>query len=408
MSKMKFGLEKSQNKLGLKGVIAFIILMDAFIPLSNDLYLPAMPTMGEHLGTTDALVQLTITVFFFSYAIGMLIWGPLSDKYGRKKPLAVGFLLYCAASLVCMLAWDIYVLLIARLLQGIGAASATAISFAMVKDCFSGKTRETVLALVQTISGFGPILAPVVGSWILLVADWREMFLLLLVFGLIGLVLTLLYEETLPKEERLSGSAFESFKEIGVVIQNKSFLWIVLIYSVILIPFYSYINMSSYIFVDFFGCSEQMYSYYYAAVALLAMLGPYLYIRFMGNADKNVLTYVCFGVCVLACVGIVVVGQQSPLVFSVMMFLFYIATNILRPFSTNLILEQQKQDIGTASSVMNMSFNLFGCLGMLLASAPFDNRVLAIGVMLAVCSLAGVIGWWALVRSGIKVRGLYR
>ena len=408
MSKMKFGLEKSQNKLGLKGVIAFIILMDAFIPLSNDLYLPAMPTMGEHLGTTDALVQLTITVFFFSYAIGMLIWGPLSDKYGRKKPLAVGFLLYCAASLVCMLAWDIYVLLIARLLQGIGAASATAISFAMVKDCFSGKTRETVLALVQTISGFGPILAPVVGSWILLVADWREMFLLLLVFGLIGLVLTLLYEETLPKEERLSGSAFESFKEIGVVIQNKSFLWIVLIYSVILIPFYSYINMSSYIFVDFFGCSEQMYSYYYAAVALLAMIGPYLYIRFMGNADKNVLTYVCFGVCVLAGVGIVVVGQQSPLVFSVMMFLFYIATNILRPFSTNLILEQQKQDIGTASSVMNMSFNLFGCLGMLLASAPFDNRVLAIGVMLAVCSLAGVIGWWTLVRSGIKVRGLYR
>lgn len=314
---MKFGLEKSQNKLGLKGVIAFIILMDAFIPLSNDLYLPAMPTMGEHLGTTDALVQLIITVFFFSYAIGMLIWGPLSDKYGRKKPLAVEFLLYCAASLVCMLAWDIYVLLIARLLQGIGAASATAISFAMVKDCFSGKTRETVLALVQTISGFGPILAPVVGSWILLVADWREMFLLLLVFGLIGLVLTLLYEETLPKEERLSGSAFESFKEIGVVIQNKSFLWIVLIYSVILIPFYSYINMSSYIFVDFFGCSEQMYSYYYAAVALLAMLGPYLYIRFMGNADKNVLTYVCFGVCVLAGVGIVVVGQQSPLVFSV-------------------------------------------------------------------------------------------
>lgn len=408
MSKMKFGLEKSQNKLGLKGVIAFIILMDAFIPLSNDLYLPAMPTMGEHLGTTDALVQLTITVFFFSYAIGMLIWGPLSDKYGRKKPLAVGFLLYCAASLVCMLAWDIYVLLIARLLQGIGAASATAISFAMVKDCFSGKTRETVLALVQTISGFGPILAPVVGSWILLVADWREMFLLLLVFGLIGLVLTLLYEETLPKEERLSGSAFESFKEIGVVIQNKSFLWIVLIYSVILIPFYSYINMSSYIFVDFFGCSEQMYSYYYAAVALLAMLGPYLYIRFMGNADKNVLTYVCFGVCVLAGVGIVVVGQQSPLVFSVMMFLFYIATNILRPFSTNLILEQQKQDIGTASSVMNMSYNLFGCLGMLLASLPFPNLVIAIGVMLTICSLAALVGWWGLIHSKNEIRGLYR
>lgn len=408
MSKMKFGLEKSQNKLGLKGVIAFIILMDAFIPLSNDLYLPAMPTMGEHLGTTDALVQLTITVFFFSYAIGMLIWGPLSDKYGRKKPLAVGFLLYCAASLVCMLAWDIYILLIARLLQGIGAASATAISFAMVKDCFSGKTRETVLALVQTISGFGPILAPVVGSWILLVADWREMFLLLLVFGLIGLVLTLLYEETLPKEERLSGSAFESFKEIGVVIQNKSFLWIVLIYSVILIPFYAYINMSSYIFVDFFGESEQVYSYYYAAICLLSMIGPYLYIRFMSAMDKNLLSYLCFAACVLAGAGIVVCGTSAPVVFSFLMFIFYIATNILRPFSTNLILEQQRHDVGTASSVMNMSYNLFGCLGMLLASLPFPNLVIAIGVMLTICSLAALVGWWGLIHSKNEIRGLYR
>lgn len=191
MAKTTLQLEKPQRRLGLKGMIAFIILMDAFIPLSNDLYLPAMPTMGEHLGTTDALVQLTITIFFFSYAIGMLVWGPLSDKYGRKRPLIAGFLLYSAATALCMLAWNIEVLLAARLFQGVGAASATAISFAMVKDCFSGKTRETVLALVQTISGFGPILAPVIGSWILLVAEWREMFLLLLLIGLVGIALTL-------------------------------------------------------------------------------------------------------------------------------------------------------------------------------------------------------------------------
>ena len=197
MAKTTLQLEKPQRRLGLKGMIAFIILMDAFIPLSNDLYLPAMPTMGEHLGTTDALVQLTITIFFFSYAIGMLVWGPLSDKYGRKRPLIAGFLLYSAATALCMLAWNIEVLLAARLFQGVGAASATAISFAMVKDCFSGKTRETVLALVQTISGFGPILAPVIGSWILLVAEWREMFLLLLLIGQINLFHLVLRKYTL-------------------------------------------------------------------------------------------------------------------------------------------------------------------------------------------------------------------
>lgn len=408
MAKTTLQLEKPQRRLGLKGMIAFIILMDAFIPLSNDLYLPAMPTMGEHLGTTDALVQLTITIFFFSYAIGMLVWGPLSDKYGRKRPLIAGFLLYSAATALCMLAWNIEVLLAARLFQGVGAASATAISFAMVKDCFSGKTRETVLALVQTISGFGPILAPVIGSWILLVAEWREMFLLLLLIGLVGIALTLFYDESLPAEERLSGSAFQSFREIGVVMKNRSFVWIVLVYSIILIPFYAYINMSSYIFVDFFGESEQVYSYYYAAICLLSMIGPYLYIRFMSAMDKNLLSYLCFAACVLAGAGIVVCGTIAPVVFSFLMFVFYIATNILRPFSTNLILEQQRHDVGTASSVMNMSYNLFGCLGMLLASLPFPNLVIAIGVMLTICSLAALVGWWGLIHSKNEIRGLYR
>ena len=408
MAKTTFVLERQQRKLGLKGMILFIILMDAFIPLSNDVYLPAMPTMGEHLGTTDALVQLTITIFFFSYAIGMLIWGPLSDKYGRKRPLSVGFLLYCAASLLCMLAWSIEVLLAARFLQGVGAASATAISFAMVKDCFSGRTRETVLAIVQTISGFGPIIAPVIGSWILLIAEWREMFLLLLVFGLVGFVMTLLYEESLPQEERLSGGTFQSFREINVVMKNRSFVWIVLVYSIILIPFYAYINMSSYIFVDQFGLSEQAYSYYYAAICLLSMIGPYLYIRFFTDVDKNLLSYVCFAVCVFGGVGIIAAGARSPLVFSFLMFLFYIATNILRPFSTNLILEQQKHDVGTASSVMNMSYNLFGCFGMLLASLPFGDLVAAIGTMLTICSVIALVGWWGLVHSKNEVKGLYR
>lgn len=143
-----------------------------------------------------------------------------------------------------------------------------------------------------------------------------------------------------------------------------------------------------------FGTSEQVYSLYYAAIALLSMIGPYLYIRFFSNVDKNALTYVCFGICVFAGVGMVAVGALSPLVFAFLMFLFYISTNILRPFSTNLILEQQKHDAGTASSVMNMSFNLYGCLGMLSASLPFGNLVTAIGGMLTVCAVVTVVGWW--------------
>lgn len=407
MEKTKIVLERPQKKLQLYGMILFIILMDMFIPLSTDMYLPALPTMSQHLTTTSAVVNLSITGFFFSYAIGMLIWGPLSDKFGRKKPLFAGFLLYTIASFLCMISWQIGMLIFCRILQGIGAASVTSISMAIVKDCFAGKTRETVLALVQTLSGFGPILAPVIGSWLLLITNWRGIFFVLLLFGILGLAFTAMFEESLLPKEQLQGSVFQSFGQIKVVMNNPSFVWIVLIYSIILVPFFAYLTMSSYIYIDYFFCTEQAYSYYHAACALFAMAGPYIYIRFMQQWNKNFLTYFCLIICVLSGIGTMTIGATRPYWFCFMIFIFYLATNFLRPYSTNLILEQQKNDIGTASSVMNMSFNLFGCIGMLLASVPYSNMVVAVGIMIIIGSAAAIIGWWGLVRSKVTIRGFY-
>ena len=277
---------------------------------------------------------------------------------------------------------------------------------AMVKDCFSGKTRETVLAVVQTFSGFGPIFAPIIGSWLLLITDWRGIFLLLLLFGIVGILFTLLYQESLAEEERLTGSVFQTFGQLGVMLHNRSFVGIVLIYSVIWVPFYAYLTMSSYIYVNQFGCTEQTYSYYYAVCALLSMAGPYLYIRFLQKCNKNILTYFCFGVSALSGVGAITIGTTAPYYFCFMIFLYYLTTNALRPFSTNLILEQQKNDIGTASSIMNMSFNLFGCIGMLFASFPFRNMAVAIGVMIMIASIIAIVGWCVLVKT-TTIRGFY-
>jgi len=399
-------LEKSQKRLGLQGLILFIVLMDMFIPLSTDMYLPALPTMGEHLHASDAVIKFSITGFFICYAAGMLIWGPLSDKFGRKKPLLAGYGMYCAASFLCMISVNVWMLIASRILQGIGAASVTAISMAMVKDCFSGKTRETVLAIVQTFSGFGPIIAPVVGGWLLLITDWRGVFFVLTAAGLLGVAFTWLYEESLAVEDRLQGSVFQSFGQIGVVLKNHVFLQIVFIYGVLNIPFFMYITLSSYIYVNHFGCSEQVYSYYYAICALLSMAGPAIYIRFLQESNKNRLFYVCLGVSVLGGAGACTVGQLAPYLFCMMIFFFYMFTNILRPYFTNLTLEQEK-DVGTASSVMNMCYNVFGSIGMLLASLPFGNLITIIGAMIVLTSLISIGIWWRLMHSGETIRGFY-
>ena len=110
-------LEKPQKRLGLKGMLFFIVLMDMFIPLSTDMYLPALPTMGEHLQAADSIIKMSVTCFFIFYAVGMLIWGPLSDKYGRKKPLLYGYLLYCIASFACMISWNVYMLIASHILS---------------------------------------------------------------------------------------------------------------------------------------------------------------------------------------------------------------------------------------------------------------------------------------------------
>lgn len=404
MEKEKLSLYRSQKKLRMKGMIIFVILMDMCIPLTTDMYLPAMPTMNGHLvGATDALVKSSVTVFFLFYALGMLIWGPLSDKYGRKKPMLVGFFIYCAATLLCAVSWNIYIFLIGRILQGIGAACVTAISFAMINDCFVGKTRETILAIAQTLSGFGPVLAPVVGSWILYVTSWRGTFVALLIFGVVGAILTFLYEESVAEEDRFTGSIFSTFGQLKVVIKNKAFLQIVVIYSILYMPLYAYLNLSSYIYVNQFGCTEQVYSYYHAFASLLSMIGPAIYIKFFAASNKNTLTYVSFGLCAVAGVVMAIRGTVSPVLFCGLVFVYYMMTNIMRPYSTNLILSQNRDDVGSSSSVMNMSYNIMAVMGMLIATFSFENMVGALGVILFACSVISVAGWWRLAHSGKKI-----
>lgn len=148
----------------MKGLVLFITLMNMFIPLSTDLYLPALPTMSTYFHVSSALTNLTLVSFFFFYAVGTLFWGPMSDKYGRKKILLIGTIFYVFASAACAASLNVYMLIAARIVQGIGAGAITAVSMALIKDCFSGKQRETILAIVQSVAGLAPMIAPGFGG----------------------------------------------------------------------------------------------------------------------------------------------------------------------------------------------------------------------------------------------------
>lgn len=394
-----------QKYLGKTGLVLFITLMNMFIPLSTDLYLPALPSMSEILGAPTALTNLTLVAFFFFYAVGTLFWGPMSDKYGRRIILIVGAAMYAAASMVCALAPDVYVLIAARIMQGISAGAITSVSMALIKDCYSGKTRESILAVVQTVAGLAPMLAPVVGAFLLKFTDWRGSFWLLRIAGAACLVLALLYRETLPAEEKYEGSLLGAIGRLFAVGRNVSFIVPCLLFSLYNLAFMGYISMSSYIYVEYFGLSEQNYSYFFAANAALSMVGPMAYVKFFSDVNKKKFAAVCFALYAVCGAAIVLVGGVHPVLFWLGFMPFSLVGTISRPFSTNIMLDQQDGDTGSASSLIGGIMTVFGSIGMVAASL-FSNPVFGLGFIIFLSGAASLVGWLALMKSSLSLKGV--
>ena len=400
----KENVEK-QKYLGKTGLVLFIAMMNMFIPLSTDLYLPALPSMSEIWGVPTTLTNLTLVAFFFFYAVGTLFWGPMSDKYGRKKILMTGAAIYTAASMTCALSLNVYMLIAARVVQGIGAGAITSVSMALIKDCFGGKQRETILAIVQTVAGLAPMLAPVVGAILLLFVDWRGSFWVLTGAGLVCLLLALLYQETLPEDEKFEGSVVGSIGRLFTVGRNVSFIVPCLIFSMYNLAFMGYISMSSYIYVDHFGLSEQVYSYFFAANAALSMLGPMLYVRFLSRANKKKFAFGCFSVYLICGLVIVTIGGLAPFLFWLGFAPFSLTGTTTRPFSTNILLDQQDGDTGSASSLINGVATVFGSAGMVLVSL-FSNPVMGLGTIICTTGVVSLVGWTLLMKSALPLRGV--
>ena len=394
-----------QKFLGMKGLVLFITLMNMFIPLSTDLYLPALPTMSTYFHVSSALINLTLVSFFFFYAVGTLFWGPMSDKYGRKKILLIGTIFYVFASAACAASLNVYMLIAARIVQGIGAGAITAVSMALIKDCFSGKQRETILAIVQSVAGLAPMIAPVLGAILLQFTDWRGSFIVLTVVGLLCLLLAFLYQETLSDEERYEGTVLGSLGRLVAVGKNIGFLVPCIIFSLYNLAFMGYIAMSSYIYVDVFGLSEQLYSYFFAANAALSMIGPMLYVRFMTGFDKKKFALTCFALYAVCGIFIVVLGGNAPFLFWLGFAPFSLAGTITRPFGTNIMLDQQSGDTGSASSLINGVATVLGSVGMMCA-AMWDNIVAGLGIMICLTGIVSILGWLLLMRSSVPCRGV--
>lgn len=384
--------KKRQKYLGDKGFVIFITFLSAFIPLSTDIYLPALPKMVENFHSTANLINLTLVFFFIFYAVGTMFWGPLSDKYGRRRILIIGLSVYTIASILCVFAVSIYQLILYRILQSLGCGAATAVATAIVKDVYEGRRRLKILALVQSMGMLSPIVSPVIGAIILSVFSWRGVFVGLTIIGLVTLAGSIAMEETI--EVRNTVGVLKSIGRLGVVAKNKAFISLLITFSMMSVASMSFITSSSYIYVNGFGVSERVYSYYFAANAVFFMLGPLLYIRFSGKYSSKF--FITLGYVMMSITGIMlcIIGNLSPVIFALSIMPASLFGSIMGPPRTNLMLEQLKGDTGAASSLMSCAFTFFGSIGMYVISLNFVNRILIMGLMYLIIGLISLSLWF--------------
>lgn len=399
-------LARPQRRLGPFGLVVLLVVGALVTPLSLDMYTPAVPHMTEFFGTSEAMVNLTLVGYFLFFAVGLLIFGPVSDRYGRKPVLVAGILAYALASAACALSTSIGMLIVMRVLQALGAGAVSAVSTAVVKDAVVPERREALLSLVQVMFVVGPVLAPVVGALVLQVADWRMTFWVLAGIGAVCSALALLFDETLPADERYEGSVTGSLKQLGVVARNKgfsAFLGIVGLYN---LPFMAYIAVGSYVYITFFGLSELEYSLYFAVAALLTVFGPFAWLAASRFVSARRFTDILLGVGLASGLAMLAVGELSPTLFCLTFLAFALAEAAVRPYSTNILLSQQEGDTGAASSLINFAHTAIGCVGMLVAVLPWPNFVTGIGIIIVASMGVGILGWIALLRSHVPLAGI--
>lgn len=236
-------------------------ILSAFGPLSIDMYLPGFPAIAATYEVDASAVQQTLAVFFIGMAVGQLLYGPITDRIGRRAPLLFGGVLYAVAAVCCAVAPSIGALTAFRFVQALGGCAGMMISRSVVRDLFDAHESARMYSFLTLVMGVAPILAPVIGAQLLVFASWRAIFWVLAAFGLLcTLMVATSLPETLPPERRTAAGLGVALRNYGLLLSDRSFLGLALAISLSSGGMFAYIAASPFVFIDYYGVSAQQYS----------------------------------------------------------------------------------------------------------------------------------------------------
>jgi MFS transporter, DHA1 family, multidrug resistance protein len=374
-------------------------------PLTIDMYLPALPTLADDLRTTPAAAQLTLTGTLVGLALGQLLVGPLSDTFGRRRPLLVGVAVHVVASLLCLVAPNVEVLGGLRMLQGVGAAAASVVAMAIVRDLFVGRAAATLFSRLMLVLGVAPVVAPTIGGEILRFTSWRGVFAVLAVLALaLFAMAALALPETLPSEHRRPLGLGNTLRTYRGLLRDRTFVGLVLVAGLAMAGLFGYVAGSSFVFQEQFGLDQQQFGLLFGAGAVFLIGGTQLNAALLRWFEPRVLLPAALVLGTAAGVVLLVLaasdtGGLAGVVVPLWTVLF--AVGVTLPNAPALALARHGAAAGTAAALlgavqMGVGAVISPLVGVLGNDAVAMGIVVSGGTVLALAVLLAVVRPWTL------------
>lgn len=387
--------------------VLYIVLLGALTalgPFTIDLYLPAFPVLEADFDTTAAAIQLTLTGTMIGFGIGQLIVGPLSDKVGRRIPLLSVTALHVVASIGAALAPTLELLSAARVLQGAGAAAGGVVAAAIVRDLFGGRRLVVMLSRLALVSGVAPVLAPLVGSALLLVMPWRGVFVVLAVYGAVMLISAMIFiPETLPPARRHDKGSTTVWQRYRSVLSDRVFIGVLIIGGMTFSGLFSYLSASSFLFQIDYGFDPQQYGMLFAVNSLGVVVGVQAASRLAARFGPQWVMAWSTAVLAVSATTIIVTDQLGLGLWGtiVPLFVFMTACGFTFPCVQVLALDRHGKAAGTAQSIIGFTnFGVAGLISPLVGWLAQDAGITAttMASVMVACSVVGVLALWFVVR----------
>ncbi|MET9466334.1 multidrug effflux MFS transporter [Streptomyces sp. NPDC006544] len=381
------------------GLLVTFVLggLTALPPLSMDMYLPALPAVTTALNSPAATVQLTLTACLAGMALGQLVIGPMSDKWGRRRPLLIGMVVYVLATALCAFAPTAELLIGFRLLQGLAGAAAIVIARAVVRDLYDGVEMARFFSTLMLISGTAPIIAPLIGGQVLRFADWRGVFVILTV---IGTVLTLTVwrrlEETLPPERRQTGGVGAALLTMRGLFADRVFTGYALAGGFAFAVLFSYISASPFVVQEIYGASPQTFSLLFGvnSVGLIAV-GQINGKLLVGRVSLDKVLAVGLATVTTASVALLLMasgafGEVGLFPICAGLFVLMSAMGIVMPNTNAQALMRAPHAAGSASALLGTSSFLIGAVASPLVGIAGEDTAVPMALVQLTCSLLSV------------------